>query len=82
MKMSEIDHTNSLDPDQAQQNGERSVRFKKCLGQKTTTKKHLQRYSAYSPLLYLEHDDTCWVYDATYDHLAVYSKLDLLGKQQ
>ena len=73
--MSEIDHTNSLDPDQAQQNGERSVRFKKCLGQKTTTKKHLQRYSAYSPLLYLEHDDTCWVYDATYDHLAVYSKL-------
>ena len=40
MKMSENDHTNSLDPDQDQQKrligpeGERSVRFKQCLGQK------------------------------------------------
>ena len=39
MKMSENDHTNSLDPDQDQQKrlvgpeGERSVRFKQCLGQ-------------------------------------------------
>ena len=47
MKLSEIDRTNSSDQDQAQQNrlagseGERSVRFKKCLGQK-------KRYSACS----------------------------------
>ena len=38
MKMSENDHTNSLDPDQDQQKclagpeGERSVRFKQCVG--------------------------------------------------
>ena len=46
MKMSYIDRTNSFDPDQAQQTstgpeGERSVRLKKCLGQKQQ-----QRYSA------------------------------------
>ena len=45
MKMSEIDHANSLDPDQAQQNVWQDPKeFKKCLGQK-------KRYSAkYIPL--------------------------------
>ena len=67
MKMSEIDHTNSLDPDQAQQNVWQDPKekgpynFGKCLGLK-------KRYSAYSPLKHLEHVDTCWVYDVTYDH--------------
>ena len=66
--MSEIDHTNSLDPDQAQQNVGRTrrrkcVRFKKCLRPKKT------RYSARKELgqkrCYIW--NTCWVYDVTYD---------------
>ena len=63
MKMSEIDHTNSLDPDQAQlkvwqdPQEKGSVRFKKCLGQK----KNVTQHAKTKTLLYLEHDDTCWV---------------------
>ena len=71
MKMSENDHTNSLDPDQDQQKrlagpeGEMSVRFKR-LGPKKTLLSN-QRVKT-KTLLYLEHDGTCWVYDVTYDH--------------
>ena len=71
MKMSEIDRTNSLDPDQAQQNvpngpeGERSVIFKKCLGKKTLLSRQRVRTKT---LLHLEHADTCWANDVTYDH--------------
>ena len=67
--MSEIDHTNSLDPDQAQQNvwqdpqEKGSVRFKKCLGQKKT-------------LLSMQRQKRCYIwntmirvgYNVTYDH--------------
>ena len=60
MKMSENDHTNSLDPDQAQQNVWQDPKEKGPLlsNQKVKTK----------TLLHLEHDDTFWVYDVTYDH--------------
>ena len=63
MKMSEIDHTNSLGPAQAQQNvcrpeGERSVRFKKCSGQKRLLSMQSVKTKTF---LYLEHGDTCWV---------------------
>ena len=53
--MSEIDHTNSLDPDQAQQNVWQGPKEKAC--------KELRQNVAI-----FEHDDTCWVYDVTYDH--------------
>ena len=63
MKMSENDHTNSLDPDQAlsakRLEGERSVRFKQCLGKRYSACKELRQKRCY---------DTCWVYDVTYDH--------------
>ena len=62
MKMSENDHTNSLDPKRlAGPEGERLVRFKQCLAHTKKTLFIMQRVKT-KTLLYLEHDDTYWVY--------------------
>ena len=70
--MSEIDHTNSLAPDQAQQNvwlepNEKGpYDLRKGFGQKKNVR--LTQHAKKKTLLYLEHDDTCWAYDVTNDH--------------
>ena len=74
MKMSEIDHTNSLDPDQAQQNvwqdpkekGPKDLRMFRTKTHYSASQLSMQRVKT-KTLLYLEHDNTCWVYDVTND---------------
>ena len=71
MKMSEIDHTNSLDQDQAQQNVWQDLKEKGPSDLRNVQDKNtllsMQRIKT-KTLLYLEHDDTCLVYDVTNDH--------------